>query len=237
MTSRRKLRRMAALNNYRNERAEKIWGLMLSKQHRYEDFKEVKSVFGHAKNKREVRQISRMVKQLLKRSSHGVVMGSKGQKKDLKWTFIGLGRAIRERIFPLFFYNAYLGTKSYSSTSTYCAGQKVVYKSEMLGIETREPVYKENTSFSSYTDVKLKLRWRVRLIALLSVVWTIGYLCGYPPPHRFIIPEQRTRLQQCDSACSYKEHLGDSFLPRKIRRIRRKILCGEEMYRKNTSCH
>ncbi len=82
------------------------------------------------------------------------------------------------------------------------------------------------------------LKASATIIAAAGIAWYLASAFGYPPPHRLLVPSQRTELMQNyeDDSCRRIgpfHNLGDSLLSTEISLKRAKILCAEELYRKN----
>ncbi|MBU0527791.1 hypothetical protein KKE92_04880 [Candidatus Micrarchaeota archaeon] len=84
------------------------------------------------------------------------------------------------------------------------------------------------------------LFFAAKTAAVVTALWGVAFLSGYPPPQRLIVPSQRAEFARFKAECEGFNHvemggmgnnLGDNILPISVTERRSKLLCTEALYR------
>jgi hypothetical protein len=132
-----------------------------------------------------------------------------------------------------------IGAKSvstYDHSESYVSGYRNVPGRQIclgLRVDTKEPVISGRDSYNSHNELAMKMRHSgaYKLLATVSVIWTLAYFGGFPPPQRLFFPDEASksiRLEPCGPAWDR-----ESVLPNWLQSDIINIMCAEAKYRAN----
>jgi len=114
-------------------------------------------------------------------------------------------------------------------TKRVCVGTRTISHGVRGGIDLKEDIYEDRTTYDKRKELALKMRFSrtLKLSAAITAIWTVSYLAGCPPPQRFF----NQSFQEDMKNCSGQPLDPGSALPDWIQSPIRQIICAESRYR------